>query len=547
MSDQTQTSACALPVPKAGLAGLPENFAADAVSGFLVFLIALPLCLGIAMASGYPPIAGIFTAIIGGLVSPFISNSELTIKGPAAGLIVIAIGAVTELGQLKLGPSGYELALGVGVAAGIVQIIFGILRTGIVGEFFPTSAVHGMLAAIGVIIAGKQIHTVLGVTPAAKEPLHQIAEIPRSFMNLNPEIALIGGLSLLILFVLPLVRNKYIRMIPAPMIVVLVAVPLGIYFDLDHVHYYDLNLHHYRVGPDFLVKLPEHMFDAITRPSFAGLATTTGIKYVIMFALVGTLESLLTAKAIDMLDPWRRKTNYNRDILAIGIGNTLSAYVGGLPMISEVVRSGANINNGARTRFANMYHGLFLLTFVALAPGLIHRIPLAALGAMLVYTGYRLANPREFVHMYHIGKGELVIFVTTIIAVLATDLLIGIGIGIAMTFLLHMLHLLPAGPLFRPHLEIERLDDKTIKISVKHFLIFSSWIPFQRHVASLNHDNDVVIDLSETRFLDHTVMAKLEQLQREFNERDCTLTITGLELHDSLSSHPLAARKKSTP
>lgn len=531
--------------PRGNLEGMRKYVANDCLSGFLVFLIALPLCLGIAMASGYPPIAGIFTAIIGGILCTLFSDSELTIKGPAAGLIVIALGAVQEFsgGDPERMHQAYRLALGVGVAAGCLQILFGLFRSGVLGELFPTSVVHGMLAAIGVIIASKQIHTLLGVTPEAKEPLHLIAEIPHSFRNLNPEVALIGLISLVILFGLPLTKHPLVRRIPAPMLVLMLAIPLGMYFDLLHEHtYLFLDHHEYTLGPRFLVSLPDSLFSAITFPDFSGLLTVTGLKYVLMFALVGSLESLLSAKAIDLLDPWHRKTNLDRDLVAIGVANTASAMVGGLPMISEIVRSSANINNGARTRFANMYHGLFLLLFVALFPALIHRIPLAALGAMLVYTGYRLASPREWVHAYRIGREQLVIFTVTVIVVLATDLLVGIAVGVCVNLFIHVLYGVPLRALFKPDFAVEERDQGTVIVTMKHSAVFSGWLRLRARLLGLKHGQqalrEVLIDLSESDVVDHTVLEKLHELQKDYAQANCKLTITGLNGHQKLSSHP---------
>lgn len=526
-----------------------DSWRADLLSGFLVFLIALPLCLGIALACGYPAIAGVFSAIIGGLVSPLLSNSELTIKGPAAGLIVIALGCVHEFGftggqDPAADLAAYRLALGVGVAAGVIQIGMGLFRAGVLGEFFPSAAVHGMLAAIGVIIAGKQIHTVLGVSPHGAEPLHLIAEIPRSIQHANPEIALIGLVSLVILFGLPLTRIRWLRMIPAPMVVVLVAVPLGIYFDLSHEHTYSLGGSIFQLGPRFLVDVPANMFAAITSPDFRALATADGWKWVAMFALIGSLESILSAKAIDVLDPWKRRSNLDRDMLAVGVGNTLAALVGGLPMISEIVRSKANIDNGARTRLANLFHGLLLLLFVALVPGLIHRIPLAALAAMLVYTGCRLASPREFISVYRIGSEQLVVFTATLIGVLATDLLVGIAIGIAVKLLLHLLHGVPPQALLRPNLAIEQDADGAQRVTIRHAAVFSNWIALRRRLRPLENGGQIVIDLSEARFIDHTVMEKLHELEEELAQRNCQLRVVGLDSHRQLSAHPLAARKR---
>src|SRR5262249_15190492 len=352
-----------------------------------------------------------------------------------------------------------------------------------------------------------------------------IREIPEKIASMNPEIALIGGISLLILFGFPLLRNRYARMIPAPMIVLLLAIPLGIFFDLSHEHTYTFGNNEFQVGEQYLVPVPDNMFAALTTPDFSGLATAKGWKWVIMFALIGSLESLLSAKAIDTLDPCRRKSNMDRDMLAIGIGNTVSAFVGGLPMISEIVRSKANIDNGARTRLANMFHGLFLLTFVALVPWLIHRIPLAALAAMLVYTGFRLASPREFVNVWKVGRDQLIIFVSTLIAVLATDLLVGIGVGIAVKFLLHINKGMPLAALFKPDLRIEQPDAKTHLIRVRHFAVFSNWILLRRSIVSLDGGRDVVLDLSETRLVDHTVMEKLHELETEFEQMNRKLIV----------------------
>jgi MFS superfamily sulfate permease-like transporter len=535
-------------VPRGTIRNLGRFARHDVLAGFLVFLIALPLCLGISLASGYPAIAGVFTAIIGGMLTPWISNSELTIKGPAAGLIVIALGAITEFGKIYGPERAYQLALGVGVAAGVLQIIFALTRSGILGEFFPITVVHGMLAAIGVIIMAKQVHIALGVTDVKGEPLELLAAIPRSLTltRLNPEIALIGVVSLLILFLLPLVRNRYVRMIPAPMLVVVVAVPLGIFFDLSHEHTYSFAGHDYSLGENYLVTVPNNLFAAIKVPDFAALATRAGWKWVVYFALIGSLESLLSAKAVDLIDPWKRKTNMNRDMLAIGVGNTVSASLGGLPMISEIVRSKANVDNGARTRFANFFHGLFLLGFVAMVPGLIHRIPHAALAAMLVYTGFRLASPREFISVTRIGKEQLVIFLATLIGVLATDLLIGVAIGVVVKLAIHVINGMPLRSLFKPFLDIEPRDDHTCVTRARGSAVFSNWIPFKHQIEhiGLTQRNNLVIDLSETKLVDHSVMEKLHELEKEFEEEGLSLELTGLDSHRKLSDHPLSARRR---
>lgn len=527
----------------------PRPSAADAVSGFLVFLIALPLCLGISLASGFPPIAGIFTAVVGSLITPWISNSELTIKGPAAGLIVIVLGAVTEFRELNAGAAdpaltAYRMTLAVGMVAGLIQIALGVFRLGILGEFFPTSVVHGMLAAIGVIIIAKQVHIALGVMGVTGEPLELLRKIPESVLNMNPDIALIGLISLLILFGIPYLPGKLFRRIPAQMVVILVAIPLGMALDLSHEHTYTFSGHRYPLGEKFLVNVPMNLLNAVVMPDFSALRHVVAWKWVVMFTLIGSLESLLSVKAIDLLDPWKRKTNMNRDMLGVGAANTIAALIGGLPMISEIVRSKANIDNGGRTRLSLVFHGLFLLLFVALVPQLIHRIPNAALAAMLVYTGFRLASPKEFLHVFHIGPEQLVVFMATLIGVLATDLLIGVLIGIGVKCLIHMLNGVPVSSLFMPFLQVEENDEGGYTIYASQSAVFSNWLPFKRQIenAGLVQRRNVVIDLSGTKLVDHSVMEKLHQMQDDFAQEGLMLEIRGLEMHQPLGHHANSSR-----
>ncbi|MFV2068593.1 MAG: SulP family inorganic anion transporter [Pirellulales bacterium] len=542
--------------------GFVKYFKYDIVSGFLVFLIALPLCLGIALACGYPAIAGVFTAIVGSILTTFISNSELTIKGPAAGLIVIAIGCVEAFGgkgfmgeATQADMDAYRMALAVGVAAAVIQILFGVLRAGVLVEFFPLSAVHGMLAAIGVIIMVKQIPIALGVQGARGEPLEMMKEIPHYFSEMNPEIALIGGVGVLIMFLWPWVQamHRALKAVPAAMVVLLATVPLGMVFDLRHRHTYSFHGPTYEVGESYLVNMPDRvfgMFDYITSPDFRafdGEHLMTALPWVFMFFVIGSLESLLSAKAIDIIDPWKRKTNMDRDIVAVGAGNLVCAFIGGLPMISEIVRSKANIDNGARTRFADLWHGVFLLLCVALIPTILHRIPLAALAAMLIYTGFRLTHPKEFLHVYEIGKEQLLIFVATLVGVLATDLLIGIAIGIGVKLLIHVVNGVPVWALFKPYLDVEIKDDNTAVIRAHYSAVFSNWILFRRNIIRLGlvERRNIELDCSDCKLVDHSVMEKLHELKRDFEDAGLHLEVTGLEVHKPFSHHDFAARKRA--
>ncbi|MFM8987034.1 MAG: SulP family inorganic anion transporter [Planctomycetia bacterium] len=545
-------------VPRGTPAGFVRHLRPDLTSGFFVFLIALPLCLGIALASGFPPVAGVFTAVVGGLLTTLISDSELTIKGPAAGLIVIVLGAMQAFGftggtDPAADLAAYRLTLAVACAAGAVQVAFALLRVGKFSEFFPTAVVHGMLASIGLIIMLKQLPVVFG-QKASGEPLEILRELPHKIANLNPEIAVIGLVSLAILFGFPLVRPRlrpaWLRKVPAQLLVLLMAVPLGLWFNLGHDHTYSFMGHEYRLGESFLVKVPENLLAAVTTPDFGAFTApatrVTACWWVALFALVGSVESLLSAKAIDLVDPWKRKTTMDRDLLAVGVANVAAGAIGGLPMISEIVRSKANIDNGARTRFADLWHAVFLLGFVALVPGLIHRIPLAALAAMLVYTGSRLASPREFIDVYRIGWEQLVIFVATIIGVLSTDLLVGVGIGVATKFFIHALNGVPPREFFKPFLDVTAIDEKTVRIDARGSAVFSNWIPFRRQIEQLGpvQGNNVIVNLADTRLVDSNVMAKLRELQGEFDRAGLRLEIMGLEEHRAFSAHPESTRRR---
>ncbi len=523
-----------LKLPLDGIAGLKENFSSDAISGFIVFLLALPLSLGIAKASEFPPIMGLVSAIIGGIVVSFFMGSRLTIKGPAAGLIVIVAGAVSEFGG---GETGWHLALGAMVVAGIIQILFGVFKLGKLSDFFPLSAIHGMLAAIGLIIIAKQIPVLLDVEPTmvkGKGPIELLASIPQFILHMDPKATLVGLVCLTIMLIWPFIKHP-ITKIPASLAVLMFAIPAELMLDFQ------------KTEPTYaLVHIGNLLENIKINVDFAGFAQTGAfIKYVIMFALVGTLESLLTVKAIDMLDPYRRKSDANKDLIAVGIGNTLAAILGGLPMISEVARSSANVNNGAKTRWANFFHGFFILAFVLLASHLIELIPNTALAAMLITVGIKLAHPKEFIHTFKIGKEQLAIFLVTIFFTLFEDLLVGIAAGMLLKIIIHLINGTPISALFKAPVSVSFTDDEYL-VEIDKAAVFTNYLGIKSKLDAIPPGFKVTIDLKNTNLIDHSVMENLHHFEHDYTESGGQVSIIGYEEHKPVSAHALAARKKSS-
>jgi MFS superfamily sulfate permease-like transporter len=520
-----------LEIPKDGLDGLKQNWRADMLSGFLVFLLALPLSLGIAKASEFPPAMGVLTAMIGGLFVSLFAGSRLTIKGPAAGLITICAGAVMEMGG---GEQGWRLALGAVVVAGLIQVVFGFLKFGSLSDFFPPSAVHGMLAAIGLIIFSKQIHILLGIDPAllkGKEPLELFAMIPDSLIHEDLRVTFIGVISLLIIFGLPLVKNKLFKKIPPPMLVLLVTIPLAWIMDFRHTE------------PAFdMVNIGDFWSNVGLNVSFGLIGEFVFWKYVVMFLFINSIETLLTVKAIDGLDPWKRASNPNKDLSAVGAGNALSGLLGGLPMISEVARSSANLNFGGRTRWANFFHGLFLLIAMLLFIPVIEMIPNTALAALLIAVAYRLSSPNEFFKTYKIGTDQLVVFIVTIVVTISTDLLIGVGAGIVVKMLMLLLNGVPLSNLLRAKYESTTQGD-TFTFKIKGSAIFSNQLGFKKAFAQVKPGSKVVLDFSEAHMIDHTFMEFIHHMEEEQIHAGGMVSAIGWDRFKPFSNHPMATRK----
>ncbi len=537
-------------VPADYLMGLKENWKKDILSGFSIFLIAMPLCIGIAIASGAPPLAGILAGIVGGILASLLSGSFVTINGPAAGLIVIVYGSIEILGHGdKL--QGFKYTLAAIFLSGLIQIVMGLLGLGVIASVFPSSVIHGMLASIGVIIISKQIHVALGVNPQAKSVFGLIREIPESITNLNPKIALIGIISILILSIYPMIKSKITKLIPGPLVLVFVGSILAAIFDLKEEHYYDFFGKQFFINSKFMVSIPEKLIDSNLHPDFSILYTPIFLLQVFSISMVASVETLLTANAIDKLDPHKRRSNMNRELIGKGIGNSILGLIGGIPIIAEVVRSSANINNGAQTRWSNFFHGFFLLMAIIFLQPIIQMIPLSALSGMLVVVGYRLAAP-EIRKILKSGFDQFIIFFSTIVFTLVDDLLIGVAVGVIVSFILHIINtILPDGvtlnDFFRPDYTKEEIkeDDKVVEIKYhfKGLLIFLNYLFLKIELEKQSKEVNISLDLKDLRLIDNTVIENLNEYEKLFKEQNRTFKFEGLERSRSLSGHESSGRK----
>ena len=525
------------------LGDLPKNI----FSGFVVSLIALPLGLGLAIASEAPPIAGIIAAIAGGVVVSILGGSHLTITGPGNGLVIVILSAIVGMGEGDL-YQGYLFTLAAIMLSGLLLFIFGVFRLGALSEFFPSTALQGMLAAIGVGILAKQFHVMLGFTDVKGNTISQLILIPNSIKNLlaNPSnelilAACIGVLSLSFLFLYARIRNSVFQLIPAPMWVVIASIGV--------MYYYDLVLKTPEVlGSNLMITLPENLMASLPRPDFSKILSSEFMGYTLSITLVAVIESLLSIKAVDKLDPLKRRSNINKDLRALGIATGISGFFGGLNVVTVIARSSVNVNNGGNNRSANFFHAAFLVVFILLFAKQIQKIPMPALAAILVYTGYRLATPENLFRIYKIGKEQAIIFLTTLVATLLTSLTTGILLGILTTLLVHVF-LNKSGVLFsrnwlKPNV-LMYLEEETgnYYVSVKNFCTFLNFFKLKAKLDEIPPSEHAIIDFSLCEFVDHTVMEGLNDYSRSFSRQGGFFEIIGLDVHEAKTEHPFAIRK----
>jgi MFS superfamily sulfate permease-like transporter len=525
--------------PATGLQGMIQNWRADLVAAFSVALVALPLGLGIAIASDVPPMAGVLSAIIGGIVTTLVRSSHMAVNGPAAGLIVVVLGAMEALRD----PDGTALpyVLAAIVVAGAFQVLFGLLRAGALANFFPGSVIHGMLAAIGVIIAAKQIHVAVGHRSQGHAAIEDILSIPGSIQECNLPVAVIAICSLAVLLIHPRVKNKTFHYIPAPVMVLAVAVPFVYFFNFFEVHDVHAVGRVFEIGPRFLIDVPDKIQDTIMFPNFSKIGQVPFWLSVMSITLVASIETLLSTKAVEKLDPYHRPTDLNKDLAAVGLSTMVSGMLGGLPIITVIVRSSVNVNHGGKTRWSNFYHGWILLALVLIFPNFIETVPQAALAAILIFTGYKLASPKIFRDAHLHGTEQLIFLAATLIATLYTGLLKGIMIGAVAVVVGHwfIARISPVTFLkecFLPEIQIEEHEGKRY-MKFRGILNFISLLRLDRQLKKIPTDLEVVLDLAHCTLVDATSMEYLHHLEGQRK-----LETVGLDLHQPSSGHPNALR-----
>ncbi len=528
-------------IPSNGFNGLKKNWRNDFSAALSVSLVALPLALGIAVASGVSPMSGILSAIIGGVVTTFFRGGHLAINGPAAGLIAVILGGLVVLE----GNINYVLAAI--VVSGAIQVMLGFLKMGRFAKLLPSSVLHGILAAIGVIIFAKQAHYALGTTSNANTTIGTLLDIFYKLPEINPFVFLVALAGILTLVFYKKVNYKFIRIIPAPMWVLLLALPIVFWFDFFNEHSISFFGNEYAVGPKLLIDIPKNPLDSIMHPDFGMIGTGAFWLTVLSITMIASVETLASARAVDKLDPYRRTTNLNKDLVGVGFSTMVSGALGGLPIITVIVRSTVNVNSNAKTKWSNLYHGIFLILFVLILAPVLRSVPLAALAAILVHTGFKLASPKVFKHAYDQGVEQLLFLSSTLFITLFTDLLYGIVGGILVTLLLHML-LAKVGFLrffkmiYKSGSKVYQLENGVFDVKLKGISNFLYALKLDKLLEEIPQGSTVRVDLSQTRLVDLSIMENLIEFKRIHDNEGGDVKLIGLDNHVASTSHNRALK-----
>lgn len=505
--------------------GFFGNIRADLPAGFVVFLVALPLCLGIALASGAPLFSGIIAGIIGGVVIGYLSGSPLGVSGPAAGLAVIVLTSIEKLGA-------FEVFLMAVVLSGIFQLILGFLKAGIIGYFFPTSVIKGMLVAIGITIALKQIPHAFGYDNVIEGTIafkyedgdNIFGALVHMFSGISYGAIIISIVSVVILLLWEsdyMKGNEKLKAIPGPLIVVILGIILNKVFAnipalaLNEVHLANLPLiSSFQDIPQHFV-LPD--FSAITNPEVLTIAFT--------IALIGSIETLLSVEAADKLDPYKRVTPTNRELKAQGIGNILSGLIGGLPITQVIVRSSANIQSGGKSKLSAVFHGVLLLISALLFPRVLNMVPLACLSAILLLVGYKLASPGTFKSMYKLGWYQFLPFIVTVVAIIFTDLLVGITIGA----LVSVFNILMSNYKMPYIFKKEHNDENTLRLQLSEKVTFLNKGGLLQTLDHVETGKKIIIDASKSISIDYDIVEVVEDFKEKAKHRNIEVEVVGVD------------------
>lgn len=483
------------------------NLKSDFASGLVVFLVALPLCLGIALASGAPLFSGIISGIIGGIVVGYLSNSHLSVSGPAAGLTAIVLTAITDLGSFN----AFLLAV---LLAGVIQLVFGFIKAGTISNYFPTNVIEGMLAGIGVIIILKQIPHAFGYDPdfEGDESFFQsdgqntFSELLHVLDHIQLGAFIVALISLLILILWNKIEFlKNIKLIPAALVAVIVSVFLNELFIQSGSSL--------AISKQHLVNLPvptnfSELKKIIITPDFTALSNSKVWIVAVTIAVVASIETLLCIEAADRMDQLKRYTNTNVELKAQGIGNILSGLLGGLPMTSVVVRTSANNVAGAKSKMSTIIHGLFLLVSVLSIPFILNKIPLSTLAAVLLLVGYKLANPKIIKHFWEKGKYQFVPFIATFAAVVVTDLLKGVALGMIISVIFVLKGNMKRAYIFRKE---EYKDGDIIHIDLAQEVSFLNKAAIKETLQNIPEQSYVIINASNTVYISHDILAMITE------------------------------------
>lgn len=531
--------------PKKGFKGLIENWQSDLIAAVSVSLIALPLSLGIALAAGAPAMSGILSAIVGGVVTTLYRGGHISVNGPAKGVIAVILLGIVLMDDGSGQAFNYVLAAV--VVSGTIQVLLGLLKLGRLADIFHSSVIHGILAAIGIIIFAKQIHVALGTHSDSPSIIQNLIDAILNLPQANPFVLIITVVGLLLLLFHSKISNRFFHILPTPMWVIAVSIPFVYVFNFFDPHSLSFFGRAYEVGPHLLLDIPDNIMDSIMHPNFGKINTIEFWTTVISLLIITSIESLAIAKAVDKIDPYKRKTDLNKDLTGIGLSTMVAGMIGGLPIIAVIIRSTVNIHNGAKTKWSNMYQGLLLLIFIVVLSPIMRQVPLCAFAILLVYTGFKLASPAVFKQIYNQGIEQLIFFVGTMVLTLYTNLLIGLLGGLLLALVIHMLLARVSIPRFfkmvyKSRTKLMKRPDGSFDLKIRGIANFLGIIKVDKLVAQIPSGADVNIDLSETRLVGITYMDYLVEYLNIQRATGGKVFISGLDSHVSSSTYNRALK-----